>query len=223
MISYFYQNKGNFKVCEDSLTSTVFDLLKYLPIEIFWNILKKSLYHQKLPLHSGEILEFSYWSKWNADKTYNMKYIEPDLFIRFEVFDVIIEAKRNNENQQSTKQILNEIKSYYNEFGEEKKELYFIQLGGLYDLKDTEDAYINNEKVVICKSDWTKLLDQIVFENNKINALEYSQTNSYKRIFEDLIKGFEMHSFFKKLWLDSIEIRNITTHTPKNLFRYAKY
>lgn len=222
MISYFYQNKGNFRVCEDSLTSTVFDLLKYLPTEIFWNILKKSLYHQKLPYNSGEFYEFSYWTKWNADETYNSRYIEPDLFIRFQEFDLIIEAKRYNENQQSSMQILNEIQSYFNEFDENNKDLYFIQLGGLYDFIDIEDTTINNKKVVICKTDWTKLLDQIVFEYNKINTLDYLQTNSYKRIFEDLIKGFEMHSFFKKLWLDNIEIRNITSETPHNLFNYAK-
>lgn len=221
MITYFYQNKGNFRICEDSLTSTVFDLLKYLPNEIFWSILKKSLYHQKLPLNSGEILEFTYWTKWNANETDNSRYIEPDLFIRFEEFDLIIEAKRYNENQQKDSQISNEILSYYNEFGEDNKDLYFIQLGGLLDLEEVQDRFVNNKKIVLCKSDWTKLLDQIVFEKNKLNNIDYSQTNSYKRIFEDLIKGFEMHSFFKKIWLDSIEPTNITHQTPKTLFSYA--
>ncbi|HOF16590.1 MAG TPA: hypothetical protein PLF32_06445 [Bacteroidales bacterium] len=221
MISYFYQNKGNFRVCEDSLTSTVFDLLKYLPIEIFWNILKKSLYHQKLPLNSGEILDFSYWTKWNANETDNSRYIEPDLFIRFEEFDLIIEAKRYNENQQNESQITKEIQSYINEFGNENKDLYFIQLGGLFDLNEVQDRFINEQKVVLCKSDWTKLLDQIVYEKDKLNQIDYTHTNSYIRILEDLIKGFEMHSFYKKIWLNSIEPIHITSENPKTLFNYV--
>ncbi|WP_407508342.1 hypothetical protein [Elizabethkingia anophelis] len=221
MITYFFKNKGYFRVCEDSLTSTVFDLLKYLPSEIFWSILKKSLYHQKLPKISGEILEFTYWAKWNANETDNSRYIEPDLFIRFQEFDLIIEAKRYNENQQKDLQISNEIKSYYNEFGEDNKDLYFIQLGGLLDLEEVQEKFINSNKVVFCKSDWTKLLDQIVSEKNKLNNIDYAQINSYKRIFDDLIKGFEMHGFFKKIWFDSIETINITSQTPNFLFSYV--
>jgi hypothetical protein len=221
MISYFYQNKGNFRVCEDSLTSTVFELLKYLPIEVFWSILKKSLYHQKLPLNSGEILEFTYWAKWSANETDNSRYIEPDLFLRFEEFDLIIEAKRYNENQQNEGQISKEIQAYLNEFGEENKDLYFIQLGGLFDLNEVQDRFINERKVVLCKSDWTKLLDQIVYEKEKLNQIDYTHTNSYKRILEDLIKGFEMHSFYKKIWLNSIEPICITSENPKSLFNYV--
>lgn len=49
MISYFYHNKGNFRIEEDSLTSVIFDSLKYLPSEIFWRILKRSLIYDTLP------------------------------------------------------------------------------------------------------------------------------------------------------------------------------
>ena len=221
MITYFYQNKGNFKVCEDSLTSTAFDLLKYLPIDIFWGIFRKSLYHQKLPEISGEILELSFWSKWNADETNNIRYVEPDVFIRFRNFDVIIEAKRYNENQQKEQQISNEIQSYFNEFGEDNKDLYFVQLGGLLNLEDEEHPFSNNKKIVLCKTDWTKLLDQIVLEKNKLKNIDYPQINSYKRIFEDLIKGFEIHSFFKKIWLESLKTTQISSHPPKTLFNYV--
>lgn len=221
MISFFYQNKGHFRRCEDSLTSTVFDLLKYLPFELFWTILKKSLYHQKLPEVSGEILELTYWAKWNADDTQNERYIEPDVFIRFYNFDLIIEAKRHNEKQQKHYQILNEIRSYFNEFDVDNKDLYFIQLGGLNTLTEAEDNYHNGKKIILCKTDWTKLLDQIVCEKNKINNLDYSQTNSCKRILEDIIKGFEMHGYLKQVWLNSLDPITITDNNLNNLFEYA--
>lgn len=221
MITYIHQKHRNFKVCEDSLTATVFDLLKYLPSEILWSILKRSLYFQKLPEISGEILEFTYWTKWDAKETSNYRHVEPDLFIRFNEFDVIIEAKRYNENQQKEDQISNEIQAYHNEFGEENKDLYFVQVGGLLNLEEVQDRLLNGKRIVLCKSDWTKLLDQIVFEKNRIESINYSHINSYKRIFEDLIKGFEIHGFFKKLWLESLDTSFITPQSPKNLFEYA--
>ncbi len=223
MITYFNKNKGTFRICEDSLSSTVFDLLKYLPSDVFWNILKKSLYHQKLPETCGEIIEFSFWTKWSVDETQqNERYIEPDIFIRFIDFDLIIEAKRYDENQQRSQQMTDEIKSYFIEFNNDDKNLYFIQLGGLNSTFDEEDKIYNEKKIVICKTNWTKLLDQIVSEIKKIEDINYSQINSYKRIFEDLIKGFEMHGFYRKVWLDSLFTIQLNTNNIDKLFSYAK-
>ena len=221
MITYFYQNKGNFRICEDSLTSTVFDLLKYLPTEVFWNILCKSLYHNKLPKFPGEILEFTYWTKWNAQETTNSIYVEPDLFIRFSEFDLIIEAKRYNKNQQSEAQITKQITSYNNEFFEDNKKLYILQLGGLWNIDEIDYKFEGEKKTIFCKTDWTKILDQIVVEKTKLNNVEYSQTNSFNRIFADLIKGFELHGFYKKIWLNSMKSINISNQNPQTLFSYA--
>ena len=221
MITFLHQNKGSLTICEDSLTSTVFDLLKYLPTETFWSILKKSLYHQGLPSISGEIQEFVYWPKWNSNGTNNKTYVEPDLFIRFEKFDLIIEAKRHNENQQRENQIKAQIQAYYNEYEDDDKDLYYIQVGGLLHLNEEKPKIYKEKNIVICKTNWTRLLDQIVVEKNKIENIDYSQLNSFKRIFDDLIKGFEMHGFFKKLWLDSLYITTTLTQTHNKLFDYA--
>ena len=175
MITFLHQNKGGLKVCEDSLTSTVYDLLKYLPTETFWSILKKSLYHQGLPRISGEIQEYVYWPKWNSDGTGNARYVEPDLFIRFEEFDLIIEAKRYNENQQRENQITAQIQSYYNEYEEDDKDLYYIQVGGLLHLNEEKPKIYKEKNIAICKTNWTRLLDQIVAEKNKLENIDYSQ------------------------------------------------
>ncbi|MFJ1261149.1 hypothetical protein ACILDS_00415 [Capnocytophaga canis] len=215
MITFFDKNKGEFRVCEDSLTATVFDLLKYLPHEIFWDILKKSLFHQKLPEMSGEILEMNLWDRWSPKYTSNNRYVEPDVFIRFNDFDLLIEAKRYDIRQQNDTQIQNEIKAYRNEY-EENKNLYFIQLGGLWNEDDTP----NIDGVIMCKTNWSRILAQVVIERNKINNIDYSQINSYKRVLDDLIKGFAMHGYFKKLWLKDLEKVNITPNIP-NIFKYA--
>lgn len=220
MINYFLY-KGEFRSCEDSFTSTVFDLLKYLPDEIFVRILKNSLFHQNLP-ESGKILEMSYWAKWKAEYTNNKNFVEPDLFIRFEAFDMVIEVKRGNEKQQNLWQIENEIKAYFNEFEGDKKDLYFIQLGGLHNLNKESDLEIKNKTIKLYKTNWSKLLDQIIFERKQLDNLDYSFTNSYKRILDDLIKGFELHNFFKNEWLCDLEFTDITQQKLDHMFSYAK-
>lgn len=57
MISYFTSGFGSLKQCEDSFTASVFELLKYLPTELFCSVLKDSLILDNLPVHCGEIQE----------------------------------------------------------------------------------------------------------------------------------------------------------------------
>lgn len=222
MISFFYRNKGNFNSCEDSLTSVVFDTLKYLPTELFWSILKNSLYQDKLPYSCGEIISIDYWQKWNSYKTTNPKYVEPDIFISFKEFDIVIEAKRYNTFQQSDTQIKKEIQAYFNEYEQENKKLYFIQLGGLFNKENIENITDYKTEVIICKTDWTRILDQVVFEKNKIKDNDMSFLKSYTRILEDTIIGFQLHQYYKKIWLKDLKLTNsINYSTLKQLFNYA--
>jgi LPXTG-motif cell wall-anchored protein len=46
-----------------------------------------------LPFNSGRLLSFDFWPHWDKTGTDNTNYVEPDLFIKFDEFDVIIEAK----------------------------------------------------------------------------------------------------------------------------------
>lgn len=220
MITYYHQNKGRFSSCEDSFTSTVFDLLKYLPSQVFWDIFRKSMYYQKLPKVSGEIQEFAYWPKWDPVNTGNSNYVEPDIFIRFEEFDLIIEAKVLEEGQQCEYQAMREIQAYYNEYGDDEKDFYFIQVGGLQSLNE-ETVRVKGQNIMIFKTDWTKILGQVVFEKDKLANISFSQINSYKRILEDLIKGFELHGHYKKLWLDSLESIFISTQISNTFFNYV--
>lgn len=222
MISYFHRRKGNLGTCEDSLTAVVFDTLKYLPTEIFWSILRRSLYYDKLPLTSGDLLSISFWDKWKAKDTTNSNFVEPDVFLRFNEFDVIIEAKRYDEKQQSQTQMQNEIQAYYNEYTDDNKVLYFIQLGGLHHRNDELDFQFEDKTIVICKTNWTKLLEQIVSENNKIKNTGLTILSSYSRILEDSINGFALHQYYKKRWLNNLTIKSTIQLQPlDNLFSYA--
>ena len=204
MISYIStKGRSAFTICEDSLTSSVFDGLKYLPTDLFYSILKSSLYHDKLPKFSGEIVDMIFWDKWDAKDTSNSRFVEPDLLLNFEDFDVIIEAKRFDEFQQSRNQMDNEIKSYYNAFDGDK-DLYFVQLGGLHSKEDESDYCFKEKKIKVVKTDWTRLLHEIIKQRNVLQPASLPQTHAYCRILDDVRKAFEMHNFYEMKWMKDI-------------------
>ncbi|MCD8438721.1 hypothetical protein [Tenacibaculum finnmarkense] len=214
MISYFKYGKGNLTICEDSLTSAVFDLLKYLPTDLFWHILRQGLHQDNLPSYCGEVLEMEYWAKWNAQgkyKTRNKLYVEPDLFMRFKDFDLIIEAKRYNINQQNPEQLQDEIRAYLNEYEDDNKTLYLLQVGGL--INNCKEHFIEVEhlKILQSKTDWSSLLKSI----NTIykGFLKQNIPNQKPTILllEDIINSFSIHGFHQKKWLKNCAIYNINT------------
>lgn len=222
MISYFYSNQGKFKSCEDSLTAVIFDTLKYLPTELFWKIIKDSLYHDKLPFAAGDLLSISFWDKWDPEGTSNKRYVEPDVFLRFQEFDIIIEAKRYDKFQQLESQLQKEVIAYHNEFKEESKNLYFIKLGGLHSRNNEVNLNLINKEVVICKTDWSRMLHQVVLVYNDLKETNLSAVKAYNRILEDCIRGFALHQFYEKSWLSDLHLHSpINEKSLHNFFTYA--
>lgn len=86
--------KAQVQLCEDTLTAGVFDTLLLLPHEVFWKILTNAPKESFLPKSCEPIEKYEFWPKWNSSETGNACFVEPDLFLRFKSFDVIIEAKR---------------------------------------------------------------------------------------------------------------------------------
>lgn len=234
MISYYEQSKGKIAISEDSLTSMVFDQLKYLPSELFWNILKRAVYYDKLPRYSGELLEIFFWQKWNVRDSalnQNVRFVEPDVFLRYEEFDLVVEAKRHDEKQQSDMQHKEQMSAYFYNYFEDNKQLYYLQMGGLRDKSDVSDylpppLIIDGDrevlkKVVILKTDWSELLNSIITEESILKSVSYSDFNSYRRILIDLIKGFELFQFYSPKWLKDLKERRNITETFKDKFRYV--
>src|SRR5881227_2646233 len=93
------------KHCEDSLTCSVLPHLLHLPFELFWQILHNACFTGALPAQVGEpVSDIEFWPKWDPEGTPNNTYVEPDVFIRFPRFDLIIEAKYGDEGSQSLEQ-----------------------------------------------------------------------------------------------------------------------
>lgn len=55
--------KKFFKKSEDSLTSSIFERLLYLPTNIFWQILTKSIVDKELYQLQAELVSFEFWPR----------------------------------------------------------------------------------------------------------------------------------------------------------------
>jgi hypothetical protein len=206
MISAILNRKYQIEANEDIITSSIFDTLFLLPDDIIWEILRESCYfNDSLPNNVGNLLreEINFWPSWNSEGTENASWILPDLFIRFENLDIIIEAKREC-NSQEVKQWKNEIISYNNEYGIGSKNLILIAIDGIT-CKDKEEISFenNHKKVPVFKTRWQKILDIIVDKRDK-----YTKNNTclqQKYILDNIIKYFECFGIFTIVWLSDLQ------------------
>ena len=197
-------NRALFRGNEDSLTSSVFERLLYLPKELMHHILVKSIYQAIPDIDLFQYKSLEFWPSWDATETSNSKRVEPDIFIRTANNDIIIEAKRHDRNQQWETQWKNQIRAYKNEYSEDQKELIYIALGGLHSTKASE-IECSGKKHIIYTCDWTNLLRAIKDVKNNLES-GYSLINSNQavsRIIEDLMMCFSMYGFSIADWFDS--------------------
>jgi len=206
--------------CEDSLTASIFSHLLYFPNEVFWDILKEACYSNELPAIPGEPLEINYWPSWNSSHTENSVRVEPDLFIRFADFDLIIEAKRWDDKQQYRGQWEKEVQAYINEYASEEQPLYFIALGGLNkeeseEILFTQKEFPNDEvqpdyKEYICpviKARWAPILRSVKRHLRELSSCTFSssQVSAQRRVCESIIHFLGSHGFSTGKWINDFD------------------
>ncbi len=181
-----------FRGSEDSLTSSIFSLLFYLPVNLFWDLFYKACYYPSIPQSVGRLLSYDFWPHWNCEQTGNINYIEPDLFLEFDNFHLIIEAKRDDySQQQKPTQWQSEIIGYYNQYSEaDRKPLYLIALAGILNGSEKQEP-VKSVPITTCR--WVRILYQI----NKLlsNKEKGKLTDSVRNILNDLVKSFALHGF----------------------------
>jgi hypothetical protein len=196
--------------CEDSLTAAVFSHLLHLPCEVFWKILRQACYTKSLPENPGKLLLFHAWPKWNPDGTGNNNYVEPDVFMRFDSFDLIIEAKRGDNDMQNPRQWQRELIAYTNEYGKEKQKASMIALGGINSENDEKLTYQSFE-CIVHKCRWNTLLLECqrlkreYEEKHKSNPK--SRASADVRILDDLIAFFATHGFVALRWFAGFDFK----------------
>lgn len=188
---------------EDSLTASVFSTLLHLPIIEFWQLLRKACPAAALPDCVSEPDSIEYWPKWEATDTANTSYVEPDVFIRFPEFDLIVEAKRGDIGSQHKSQWQNEVQSYCNVYGTEGREVRLIALGGIWDIQDESvpiPASASNagteRRCPVHMAEWRRLLEAITDERRRLREESPSGNDQARmRILTDAIHFLDVHGF----------------------------
>ncbi|MCM1033745.1 MAG: hypothetical protein NC405_08340 [Odoribacter sp.] len=191
---------------EDPKTSTVFESMLMLPDELFWKILRQACFdNDNLPFVAGKIESYDFWPHWNPTKTTNSNLVEPDLFIRFQLFDVIIEAKYSEDGGQYFQQWKNEIQAYYNEYDDDNKEVYFIAVGGNAD-KQTESVELA-KNIAVNKCTWLSLLIQVAKYKEELGRMSFrtDECSSLLRILDLTELGFNIHGVYNIHWFNELE------------------
>lgn len=201
MIHSTYHNKDTY---EDPKTSSVFETMLMLPDDLFWGVLRAAcLDNENLPNVSGHIEDYQFWPHWDPSGTANNTFVEPDVFIRFQLFDVIIEAKYGERIGQYSQQWENEIIAYRNEYGDDKP-VYFLAVGG--NTEKTSVKVLLNEEVKVNKCTWLSLLIEITKFRDGYAGLPKIGSNhsSVIRLLNLIELAFNIHGVYNIHWFDDI-------------------
>lgn len=204
MIHSYSKVKTDKNYNEDFKTFLTIGHLQYLPAQLFWSILKASVVNNEdLPALSGEILQIDFWDKWyNTAGIAGKEYIEPDVFIRFEEFDCIIEVKKHDspDTKQHADQWFEQKTAYHNTYKDNKK-LIYIALGGNPSLETSDDIY---------KATWQRLLMETARALHERRSMVYQTADIRQqiRILESVTDGFARYNEFVGTYLDTL---NLTT------------
>ena len=177
---------------EDVKTSSIIGNLLHLPTNIFWHILrnasdKTDANGNKLPVLSEDedIIDYEFWPYWTLQDK-----VEPDVFIRFANFDLIVELKVHDYNQQKSWQWNREFSAYYKRYPNENKPVYLIAISG----KTNET--MNN----VFQCSWQSLLETVL----DAKELAESKKGFIDRIFNDILMAFSIHQEYYFKYLDSV-------------------
>ena len=181
-----------------------------MPDNVFWQILRTScFYSDGMKNISGRLLSYEFWPRWNAKggDIENVNFVEPDLFLRFDEFDVIIEAKYNDGKGQDIgqKQWKRELSAYDNEYGKEGKPVIFIAVGGNMSMEQ-ENVKVRNRTHRIYKCNWLSLLIRINKYKNELDGIFMPDMNlsATKRLLDNIVLAFNINNVYNINWFNSM-------------------
>lgn len=190
---------------EDPKTSAIFENLMLLPDNVFWHLLKSACFNgNELPKHSGNLYDYTFWPHWNSNGTRNKNFVEPDLFLQFDEFDVIIEVKYGEIKGQYQDQWKQEIIAYQNEY-QENKPFIFIAVGG-NETAQKESMNIGKENIPIYKCNWLSLfysVDKYLKELDKITISDY-YISATRRILNNILLAFNLNGVYNIHWFNTL-------------------
>jgi len=157
-----------------------------------------------MPEIIGNIESFEFWPHWDATNTKRTSYIEPDIFLRFDNFDLIIEAKRWDNNQQYLTQWENEFIAYKNEYAEDEKDVFLLAIGGINNEDEEEISVEGYGEIKIIKCRWNSVLEILINIQSELEGSYYINNNNLKRLVLLTMNALELHGYIKIKWLDDL-------------------
>ena len=214
--------RGIFRETEDFLTAGIFGRLAYLPPGALWKLLKATViskHEQELPEQVGNLRDIQFWPSWFLeDEQDNRRHRkEPDVFLRFEKLDLLVEAKRIG-TQQEPQQWAEEQMAYAEEFPEEERpeNCYLLAIGGaniadrvsVVELENKANRNITggmNVRLLACS--WERLYESLSTVSNNCNDVGINF-----RLIEDMIEILAFHGV--RGWLD---LSDLSSHKYGNI------
>lgn len=189
--------KQLYKKREDLLTAAFFSRFTYLSGLMQHRLLKKWL-------GSGDFTVFEiadFWPSYDLPDNEGRNFVEPDLLLRFEDFDVLIEVKPPQGGDQYLTQWLNEIEGYFAQ--DDTKPLYFLAIGRVgkvlesLDVKELRKTY--SQFVDIKSIEW-KPIAQELYQLQRSQKLDAQDS----RIVDDMLQALELYDVrgYEVKWSD---------------------
>ena len=174
----------------------------------------------------GELTDYEFWPHWNPAGTKNPSYVEPDVFLEFGNFSIIIEVKLTDLNKITEGQYLKELIAFYNN-NSKSKDTYLIALGG-----DTADIIKELEKFPKLKEhlltcSWQQLFWSIETELKELNEDKENNDNETYRLLTDCVKAMKSYGYNSwsndlTMLYDNNQDYIITENDTKETFNYLK-
>lgn len=200
MIQAFDSHKISYKIreqlwnSEDAKTSSIIGTLSLLPAKQFWTIIRRACYNSNgLPESVTEMQHIEFWPRWKL----NNGKVEPDAFVRFKEFDLILELKRNDDNQQYIGQWEREINAYRLRYKDSHKDVYLVAISGR-----TEEQH-----TYVFQCSWSNLLESVETECENIQGHCH-----VARILKTAITAFHIHHEYSYSFLETMT--NVKINIP---------
>lgn len=204
-------NKIKIDVNEDTFTSSIFQLLRYLPQSLFLEIIITALRfcnYKTTISNAGELLYVEFWPHWRIkedEEISNKNYVEPDVFFSFENLDIIVESKRWDTTKHCKQQWKNEIAGYKNEFSYKINNGTKVILLAVGDNLKGTFSHDLDCPVLMCS--WRAILKSVV-RMSTIRKTEVTYENGYKNVLDDIITAFRIHGFVDGSWFEETTSMN---------------
>lgn len=175
-----------YKKREDLLTSAFFSRFSYLSGLLQHRLLKKWL-------GGGDFTVFKradFWPSYDLPDNDVREFVEPDLLLRFEDFDVLVEVKPPQGGDQYLTQWLNEIEGYFAQ--DDTKPLYFLAIGRVGNVLESLDIKalrtISSQFVDIKSIEW-KPIAQELYQLQRSQKLDAQDS----RVVDDMLQALELY------------------------------